>query len=241
VNRIAVWHEVECGGYAADLDVWERLARAREGSILELGCGSGRVALHLARMGHRVWAVDAEPALLEVLRSRASAEGLTVHADVADIRALDLGADFGLVLAPMQVLQMLGGPVSRRRALQRAAGHLGPGGRVAAAILERPGSAIEAVGEAAIPDVREVDGWTYSSLAVTVRDDGDDLEIHRLRQAVSPDGALSEEEYTERLDALDAAGLEAEGAAVGLSPVTRLAVPATEGYLGSTVVVMESA
>jgi SAM-dependent methyltransferase len=240
MSSIATWHEVECGGYAADLGAWEELAGASAGPILELGSGTGRVALHLSRLGHEVWAVDREPALLDVLKARADAEGLAVHARVADILALDLDRRFALVAAPMQVIQMLDGPGSRAAALEGAAGHLVPGGGLAVAIVERPGGAVEGIGAAAIPDVREVDGWVYSSHAVSVTDDGAGLDIHRRRQAVSPDGELSEEEFTERLEDLDAERLEEEAARAGLRPVTRLEVPSTEGYLGSTLVVLEA-
>ena len=75
--------------------------------------------------------------------------------------------------------------------------------------------------------MRERDGWVYSSLPVAVVTDGDGgLEIRRLRQSVSPDGALSEEEHTDRLDALDADALEAEAAEAGLRPAERLEVAA---------------
>jgi SAM-dependent methyltransferase len=241
VNSAAAWHEVECGGYAADLAVWERLADGAEGAVLELGCGSGRVALHLARRGHEVWAVDADPALLEVLESRGSTEGLAVSAHLADVRSLELDHEFGLAIAPMQVMQMLGGEGSRYAALERTAGHLAAGGRLAAAIVERPAGSVEGVGAAAIPDVRELDGWLYSSLAVGVSEDGGGLEVHRLRQAVSPGGALREEAHIDRLENLDADTLELEGTRAGLEPAGRLEVPATAGYLGSTVVVMEAA
>jgi len=241
VNPTAAWHEVECGGYAADLAVWERLADDADGGVLELGCGSGRVALHLARQGREVWAVDANPALLEVLESRASRDGISVRAHLADVRALEFDRDFALVIAPMQVIQMLGGVASRLAALRHAARHLAVGGRLAAAIVERPATSVEGVGAAAMPDVRELDGWIYSSLAVAVSEDDGGLEIHRLRQAVSPEGSLSEEEYTERLETLDADTLEAEAGWAGLRPVERLEVPSTDGYLGSTVVVVERA
>lgn len=241
MNSAAAWHEVECGGYGADLTVWERLADDAEGTVLELGCGSGRVALHLARRGHEVWAVDADPALLEVLESRGSTEGLAVRTHLADVRSLELDHEFGLAIAPMQVMQMLGGEGSRHAALERTAGHLAAGGRLAAAIVERPADSVEGVGAAAIPDVRELDGWIYSSLAVGISEEDGGLEVRRLRQAVSPGGSLREEEHTDRLENLDADTLEFEGGRVGLQPAGRLEVPATAGYLGSTVVVMEAA
>jgi len=238
VSSAAVWHDVECGGYSADLPVWKRLACACGGPVLELGCGTGRVALRLAARTNEVWAVDADASLLEALRARAAAQGLSVRAIRADVRALDLERQFELILAPMQLLQMLGSAAARQATLERAACHLASGGRLAAAIVEPPPPSPDGPA-AALPDVQELDGWVYSSLPAVLITGGGDLEIHRRRQAVSPDGSLSEEEHTDRLDALDADALEAEAATPGLRPAGRLEVPATDGYLGSTVVLLE--
>jgi SAM-dependent methyltransferase len=239
VSQAAIWQEVEHGGYAADLSVWEGLAAAAAGRVMELGCGAGRVALHLAgRVDSEVWGVDADASLLAALRARAGPQGLSVRTICADVRALELDCAFELILAPMQLLQMLGSPASRRAALERAARHLAPGGRLAAAIVPPPSALLDGPG-ASIPDVRELDGWVYSSLPVARLTAGGDLEIRRHRQAVSPDGALSEEEHIDRLDGLDVDALEAEAAAAGLNPAGCLEVPPTDGYLGSTVVIME--
>ena len=111
--------------------------------------------------------VDADPSLAEALAARAGAEQLAVHAVCADVRALELDRDFGLIIAPMQLLQMLGGQAQRRPALERAAGHLAPAGRVAAAIVESAAAGLDG-GAAALPDVRERDGWVYTSIPVAV-------------------------------------------------------------------------
>ena len=146
--------------------------------------------------------------------------------------------EFDLILAPMQLLQMLGSKPARRAALERAAGHLAPGGRLAAAIVEPPSGSVDGPA-VALPDVREADGWVYSSLPAAYLTASGDLRIRRHRQAVSPDGSLSEEEHTDRIDALDADALEAEAATLGLRPAGRLEVPPADGYLGSTVVILE--
>jgi SAM-dependent methyltransferase len=238
VNRAAIWHEVENGGYALDLAVWERLAQSVDGPLLELGCGTGRVALHLAARGSEVWGVDANPLLLDALQARAARQGLPVRTVCADVCALELDRDFELILAPMQLLQMLGSPAARQAALERTARHLSPGGRLAAAIVRPPSAPLDGTG-AALPDVRELEGWVYSSLPVARLTSGGDLEIHRVRQAVSPEGTLSEEDHTDRLDALDADAMEAEAAAAGMRSLERHTVPAAGGYLGSTVVILE--
>ena len=154
MTTAAVWHEVECGGYAADLGVWEELTEAADGTALELGCGTGRVALRLARRGQPIWAVDADPALLHALEGQASREGLVISTACADVRALALDRRFELIIAPMQLIQMLGGEAGRRAALERAVAHLSGAGRVAAAIVERPAASVERAA-AALPDVRE--------------------------------------------------------------------------------------
>jgi SAM-dependent methyltransferase len=231
-----IWHDTECGGYAADLEGWERLASRSDGPILELGCGTGRVALYLARRGHEVWAVDVDADLVAATRERA--RGLPVHTERADVRRLDLGHKFGLVIAAMQFVQMIGDEAARADVLRRVVAHLEPGGRLAAAILD--GAPDDLTGAPApLPDIREVDGRVYSSLPADVIAHGPRLELRRVRQEVAPDGAVAESEHAESLWLLDPAALEGEGQAAGLVPHERVPVPAMNGYIGSMIVVME--
>jgi SAM-dependent methyltransferase len=229
-----IWHDVECGGYDADLPLWERLAGEASGPVLELGCGTGRVALHLARRGHEVIGLDRDPELVESLRQRA--DGLPLEAVLADARDPGPRREVGLVLAPMQLLQLLGQPDERARCLRAGAVLLAPGGRFAAAIVERLPE--PAAGPAPIPDVRDVDGWVYSSLPVDAAIDDGEIVIRRLRQTVSPAGELEEEPNEIRISSLSAARLEAEGADAGLVPLERVAVAPTDLHVGSTVVVL---
>jgi SAM-dependent methyltransferase len=238
LSSSAVWQDVECGGYAADLDAWERLAADLAGPILELGCGTGRVCLRLARLGHEVWGVDIDAELIEALEARAAAEELAVHAVRADAAELDLDRRFGLVIAAMQFIQMIGDEHARGRVLRRAADRLGPGGRLGMAILDGPPEDLRGA-PAPLPDVREVEGRVYSSLPVDVVSEGPRLELHRLRQEVAPDGAMSESEHAEALWLVDADALEREGEAAGLRPAERVPVPAMDGYVGSVIVVLE--
>ena len=67
----AIWHDLECGSYGEDLALWRRLADAQPGAVLDVGAGTGRTTLPLARAGHAVLALDLDDALLEVLRERA--------------------------------------------------------------------------------------------------------------------------------------------------------------------------
>jgi hypothetical protein len=195
------------------------------------------VALHLARRGHELWAVDADRALLEELETQASRERLAIRAACADVRSLTLGRHFELIIAPMQLIQMLGGAAPRRAVVERAAAHLTRGGRLAMAVVEDPAASLDRAA-AGLPDVRERDGWVYSSLPTMVPTRGGGVEIRRLRQAVAPDGELSEEDHVDRLDPLDADALVLEAADAGLRPTGQVEIPATEGYLGATIVVL---
>jgi SAM-dependent methyltransferase len=235
-----IWHDVECAAYAADLDLWRELAQERPGELLELGCGTGRVALHLAALGHEVTGIDSDPALVAALAGRARERGLRVRASVADVRTLDLGRAFTLAIAPMQVAQLLGGRAGRAAALRSVRAHLEPGGLFAAALADPLEGVPEEDALPPLPDVREDDGWVFSSTPVAVRSAGAATVIDRLRQAVSPGGELTESMASIWLDRLEPRQLEQEAAAAGFRALPRRAVPETGGYVGSTVVVLQA-
>ena len=67
MNEAVIWHDVENGGYDVDLPLWRRLAQRAGGPVLDLGAGTGRVALALAEDGHDVTALDSDPDLIEEL------------------------------------------------------------------------------------------------------------------------------------------------------------------------------
>lgn len=245
MNGVAVagpvaWHDVECASYAADLPVWRDLAGERGCPVLDLGCGTGRVAVDLAARGFEVTGVDADPALAETLSERARARGLPAKGVAADVRALALGSLHPLAIAPMQVVQLLGGARGRAPMLTSVLGHLAPGGLLAIALAD-PFDAVPA-GEALppLPDLLEADGWVLSSTPVAVRDEGDAVSILRHRQAVSPAGELTEELATIRLDSVSAAGLEQEATRAGYEVLGARTVPATRDYVGSTVIMLEA-
>lgn len=235
----AAWHDVECASYVADLFVWRDLASERGGPVLDLGCGTGRVALDLAARGHEVVGVDADPELVRALEERARERSLPARAHAADARSFSLGTAFALAIAPMQVVQLLGGPPGRRAMLAAAGAHLVPGGLLAIALAD-PFAAVP-VAEALppLPDVLEVEGWVLSSTPVDVRQEDAGVAIDRHRQAVSPAGDLTEELATIRLDSVTPATLEREAGEAGYRVLGSRSVGATRDYVGSTVVLLE--
>jgi SAM-dependent methyltransferase len=239
---VVVWHDVECGSYAEDLPLWRALAAdpARpDGAVLDVGAGTGRVALELARHGHDVVAVDRDERLLAALRERAGAGGLTVRTVCADARALALeGQQFGLIVVPMQTIQLLGGAEARAAFLRAARAHLAPGGLLACAIADALEAFDELHDEPPLPDLGEVAGVLYASRPVALRDEGTRVAIERIRETVDGDGARTADGDVVHLDRLDAAMLGREGAAAGLRPEPPRPVAQTAEHVGSTVVML---
>lgn len=240
----AIWHDVECASYEADLPLWRELAESAGGPVLDLGCGTGRVALDLAARGHEVTGLDSDRSLTETLATRARERGLRVRAETADARSFALpGQRFALAIAPMQVVQLLGGSRGRRGLLESARAHLEPGGLLAIALADPfEGVPDDELAAPPLPDVREEGGWVYSSTPVSVRDQAGATAIDRLRQAVSPSGELDESMATIVLDSVPPERLEAEAVDSGAWVVReRRAVPPTTDYVGSAVVMLEAA
>ncbi|HVV83602.1 MAG TPA: class I SAM-dependent methyltransferase [Kofleriaceae bacterium] len=105
------------------------------GRILELGCGSGRVTVPLARAGHQVTALDHEPAMLAALEERRRRLPAAVAARIepvqGDLRTFALGRRFDLVLAAFNVVEHLYTRVEVDACFRAVRRHLRPDGRFA--------------------------------------------------------------------------------------------------------------
>ncbi len=133
---------------------WERLARAGHNihgeadlveqllgdsggtRVLDAGCGTGRVAIELARRGFAVVGVDADADMLAVAR-RKQPELAWVHADLADLTgAVDLGFDLAVLAGNVMIFLAAD---SEGRVLQQLGAGLNPGGLLIAGFSLRPG------------------------------------------------------------------------------------------------------
>ncbi|HEY3384827.1 MAG TPA: class I SAM-dependent methyltransferase [Vicinamibacterales bacterium] len=93
-----------------DVKFWQELARREGGPVLELGCGTGRVTIPVARTGVPIVGVDRSPAMLAYnrLRSRRLLKAHRPGLVLGDIRALPFpNGAFTVVMAPYGILQSL--------------------------------------------------------------------------------------------------------------------------------------
>jgi SAM-dependent methyltransferase len=234
-----VWHELECGSYRQDLPLWRALADRYDSPVLEIGAGTGRVALDLAAAGHRVTALERDPSLLAEL-SRRAAE-LPLMGVQADARDFQLADGFALCLVPMQTIQLLGGATGRRAFLRCARRHLRDGGVLAVAIVETPEHFRMADGGPALAaEACERGGVLYSSRPTAVVPDDAGFVLERRRETIDASGERTVLDHAVHIDRLTCAELEAEAVAAGLTPVERTSVTATEEHTGSTVVILRA-
>jgi SAM-dependent methyltransferase len=264
------WHDLECSAYEADLSLWSELARTtargtRPSRILDIGAGTGRVALNLARGGHSVTALDFDLALLGALQRRAG--DLDVETVPADAREFELPRrDFGLCLVPMNTIQLLGGTAGRIAFLRRARAHLRAGGLLACTIIAGAEPFDCSRGDPGPSDeTARVGPLLYVSRMTRVSVLEQALEIERERQIISdpaagangaeplPRNAVGDRSPAARsaprapvelelitLDRVTVSQLEREGIDAGLRPEPAREVPATEEHTGSPVVMLRA-
>jgi ubiquinone/menaquinone biosynthesis C-methylase UbiE len=114
----------------ADVDFYRGLARETGGPVLELGCGTGRVLLEIARDGLACTGVDVSQAMLDVARSKASRPAPRLVR--AAMQRFDLGGErFRLIFSAFRAFQHLYTVEDQIRCLTRVRVHLAPGGRFA--------------------------------------------------------------------------------------------------------------
>lgn len=112
----------------------EMARELRAARVLELGVGTGRVAIALARDGREVVGVDRMDAMLDRMRARLEKEPRAVRARVSlkrgDMRTVRVGQRFPLVIAPFNVFMHLYERRDVEQTLRTCLGHLAPRGRL---------------------------------------------------------------------------------------------------------------
>lgn len=128
----ARYYDLDLADDPGDLPLYEALARRTGGPILELGVGTGRLAVPLAASGYQVQGVDRDGAMLSRARRAWGQRGKSGEARLAltqaDLLELRLPERFGLVILALSTLPLVGDALAQEAALRTMAAHLAPEG-----------------------------------------------------------------------------------------------------------------
>ena len=121
--RLAAFYDLDNRDKTDDIDFFRQLARRSGGPVLELAVGTGRVAIPLAKDGHRLVGLDISAARLARAREKAVAAGLALELMVGDMRDFALPEPFALILIAYNSFLFLD-PNERAACLARVREHL---------------------------------------------------------------------------------------------------------------------
>jgi SAM-dependent methyltransferase len=124
------FYDAAYGWWRDDLPFYVGLARAADGPVLEVACGTGRVHLPMLEAGADADGFDLHAGFLEVLRRRAAGRGLTTRVVQADMRDFTLPRRYALVVVPFRAFLHNLTPEDELRTLRCCREHLEPGGRL---------------------------------------------------------------------------------------------------------------
>jgi SAM-dependent methyltransferase len=177
-----------------DREFYRERARAADGPVLEVGCGTGRIYLELLRDGVDAYGIDLSTGMLDRLREKAAAEGLDPAVRRADVTAFEPEREYALVIVPFRAFLHLTSLDDQIAALRNVRDALAPDGELALNIFAPNFEVIcETYGESETVEV-ERDGDRYrierttafvdeveqiAELRIEVYDDADDLLVDR--------------------------------------------------------------
>jgi len=127
----AKYYDLFCNAHSADVAFYRRLLPEANSSVLELGCGTGRVLVPLAQTGAHMHGLDHSPAMLAICRQKLAVTGIDesrARVERRDICEFSLKRHFDLIIAPFRVMQNLESDSQVEGMLECIREHLSPGG-----------------------------------------------------------------------------------------------------------------
>ncbi|HEY7127374.1 MAG TPA: class I SAM-dependent methyltransferase [Ktedonobacterales bacterium] len=115
-------------GYDEDRPLTEQWARTLGGPLLDLACGTGTMAVYLAKLGYQVTGVDIVPEMIAWATQKAAAHSVSIEWVLADARAFQLDKQFPLIYMLGNAFQHFLTRQDQEALLERARDHLAPGG-----------------------------------------------------------------------------------------------------------------
>jgi SAM-dependent methyltransferase len=128
-DKIARLYDPWSASVTEDVGFYVAEAVRAEGPVVELGVGTGRIAVPTALAGVRVIGVDSSPGMLDVAREFAASAGVEIDLRLGDMRDPPVEGEFPLVTIPFRSLLHMETDEDRRTALRAARALLAPGGR----------------------------------------------------------------------------------------------------------------
>ncbi len=121
--------DLEDEGYDADYPLTAQWARSLGGPLLDLACGTGRMALRMAELGYQVSGVDIVPEMIARARQKAAERSVCIEWVVADARTFQLQQQFPFIYMLENVFQFFLTRADQEAMLARVREHLLPEGR----------------------------------------------------------------------------------------------------------------
>lgn len=129
-ERVAQLYDASVPDWPGEIDFYRELAteaKSNGRAVLEVACGTGRVAIRLAQDGARVVGIDLSTAMLDMAREK-SVGIPNVRWVEGDMRSFELGETFGLVIIPGHSFQFMLTSEDQVACLECIKRHLAPGG-----------------------------------------------------------------------------------------------------------------
>ena len=218
-DRIARFYDVDMARNMPfdDVGFYASLCARQDGTVLELGCGNGRILLELVARGIDAIGVDASAGMLHELGRKAAARGLPARVARMDITRPALAHGFGVILCPYSLVTYVTADGAAARLFGRMRERLRPGGvLVVDAFVPRP---VAAQADFTLDYRRPFGALTLARWKRVRPLDAATNRIERRYQLCAADGTVAEAvDVAETIRPYPPAALREAVAAAGLAP-----------------------
>jgi len=147
-----------------DSDFYLKEAKKAKGRVLELGCGTGRIAIKLAKEGIEVTGLDMSEKMLELLKRNADKAGVQVKTHLGDMRSFEIDDGFKLAIFPYRSFLHLLSSGDREKTVRNVYNHLEDKGKIILHIYHPSQDELDCTGEFHKIDENTVvkEGRTYT-------------------------------------------------------------------------------
>lgn len=202
------FYEIDIPDWPGEIDFYMGLAsevKEKVGSILEIGCGTGRVALRLALEGNPVTGMDLSPDMLE--KARQKSQGVpNVRWVEGDMKDFDLQERFDLIFIPGHSFQFMLTPADQIACLECIKRHLAKNGKIVihlnhddfswlGGLTKGEGTDFQQTGEVILDNkegsIRKWNAWNYDSRTQTA-------SVVTAWELIGENGSIKNREETEK-------------------------------------------